>query len=109
MASQNFAGESMSVVLADTRELVYTSPVLTQSVIHSLYVSNSDPILDLTVDIELEKSGALFKYLGRNLPVPNGGTLVFDKPITISAGEKIHITANIAAVDATISVLQVVA
>jgi len=109
MASQNFAGGSMSVVAPLTRELVYASPALTQSVIHSLYVSNSDAVLDVSVDLELEKTGAIFKYLGRNLPVPNGGTLVFDKPITIEAGEKVHITATVASIDVTISVLQVVA
>lgn len=109
MATQNFAGASMSVVAASTRELVYESPALTQSVIHSIYVSNSDAVLDVSVDIEVEKTGVVFKYLGRNLPVPNGGTLVFDKPITIAAGEKIHITATIASIDVTISVLQVVA
>ena len=107
--TQSFFGDSITITNSTQTE-VYVSPLPnTTSVLHSVYISNTDLSIDITVDIELERSSSFF-FIGRGLPVPNGGTLVFDKPINFLPGDKLHVTSSLATgkLDVTISTLRIV-
>lgn len=61
------------------------------AVSHSVYVSNVDGVTQIFVDIRLYDTGTTQGYyLGYQLPVPVGATLVFDKPVTLAADERLE-------------------
>jgi hypothetical protein len=108
--AQSFYGTSLAIT-NNVRTLVYNSPAGTTSVLHSIYVANTNDTIDLSVDIEMERatSPGVYTYLGRYIPIPRGGTLIFDKPINFMPGDNIYVTSSFATgtVDVTISTLKI--
>jgi len=103
--AQSFFGDQVRVTNAGVRTIVYTSPLPnTQTVLHSIYIANND-VADMIATVEIG-SGTFFS-IARNVPIPAGSTLVFDKPITINPGDTLNVTADKINADVIISALQV--
>lgn len=82
--------------VAITRTLVYTTPVLTTSVIFSGSVSNVDDTNknDHYVTVEIQKTDNSYLSVYNNIPIPYGSALSFDKIILV-AGEKLYAKADV--------------
>ena len=75
--------------------IVYTAPAATQSIIHSMYVSNIDGSASANVDIKARAtSGDTYYHVAKTVPVPADSTLVLDKPIDLEATGDVHMTAS---------------
>lgn len=102
MAFRN-AGAAIGTSLTD----LYTVPASKEAVVHSLYISNTDPVNTITVDIQvslvLEADGD--KYLAKNVTVPAGTSLIFDKPINLQATDILKVKASAATCEAFASIL----
>lgn len=92
-----------------TATTLYTCPVSTAAVIHSLFVANVDGTNSADVDIEVSiDGGTTFRYLAFTVPVPAQSTLIFDKPINLEASDVIRLTASAASdLEAFASILEV--
>ena len=82
-----FKNEGKLLTAADST--VYTcTGVGKQSIVHSCTVANihaSDPA---DVDIKVTTDGgSTYFYVAKNVPVPQGSTLVLDKPIDMTNGD----------------------
>ena len=66
-----------------------------QAIVHSIYVSNvhaSDPA---SIDIKVKNvTGDTYTHIAKNVPIPYGSSLVFDKPVDMSATGKIWMEAT---------------
>ena len=98
----------------NTAQVLYTCPNTTghQSIIHALYLSNTDGVSPVSVDIEITTDGgaspSAWHYIGKTLLVPEDSTLIPDKPINLEAGDKIRITSSAAnKLDAVAAILHI--
>lgn len=73
---------------------LYTTPVATTSIVHSLFISNIDTVNAASVDIAVD-NGAIF-YVARAIPVPAGSTLYVEGKINLLTGERLKVRANAA-------------
>lgn len=87
---------------------LYTVPGSTTAIIHSLYIANIDTLAAATVDISID-NGTIF-HLAKELPVPAGSTLSFDKPINLATGERLKVRGSVAGdLEAFASILELTA
>lgn len=93
--------------IGTTLTTLYTCPANYETVVHSLYISNTDSINAISVDIQatLTKAALGSKYLAQNISIPAGTTLVFDKPINLRPTDILKIKASAATCDAFASLL----
>lgn len=68
---------------------IYTCPANYECVVHSLYFANLDDVNTIAVDtmVDLNFSTQGEHYVIKNVAIPAGTTLIFDKPITLRAGD----------------------
>ena len=95
MAFRNKAINLTSTSVTD----LYTCPNGYDGVVHSLFISNTDAVNTVSFDVSVTfvTSGTVGTfYVGKNLAVAAGTTLIFDKPINLRAGDKISIKASAA-------------
>lgn len=92
----------------DSSANIYTVPANTSSVIHALYVSNTNETLFLHVNIAVTVAGGgTYYYIGNNLEVQAQNTLVLDKPINLQANDTIRVWADVAGGSVYLSMLQI--
>lgn len=86
---------------------LYTVPANYEAVIHSLYISNTDTVNTITVEIQatLTKAGLGSQYLAQNVTIPAGTSLVFDKPINLRPTDILQVKASAATCEAFASIL----
>jgi hypothetical protein len=92
-----------------SRTDLYTCPVSTAAVVHTLNIANVNGTSSASITIELYDASALTYYkIGYLIPVPGGSSYYFDKPLNLEAGDKIVLTASIANyLDAVASILEI--
>lgn len=105
--AETFVNKGVAVLSTSTD--LYTAPVATTSVIHSLSLSNVDGVNPATITIEVYDSSATATYkVGLNIPVPAQSTLVLDKPINLETGDVLRLTASAAGdIEAFASILEI--
>lgn len=105
------AFRNAAVAVGTSLTTLYTCPADYECVIHSLYIANTDAINTIAVDIQvtLTHLGLVSPndkfYVGKNLTIPAGTSLIFDKPLTLREGDIIKVAASAATCDAVISFL----
>jgi hypothetical protein len=101
--------KNKSAVIAATATTIYTAPAGTQSVIHSLFLSNVDTSANINVTLELYDTSLTTAYkILYNVPIPAGSTLVLDKPINLEATDQLRATSSVASkIEAVVSVLEI--
>jgi hypothetical protein len=81
-----FINAKSSILQAGTD--LYTTPVNVQSIVHALYISNVvGTVSHATISV-----GGINLIKGSAIDI--NGSLVFDKPINLPAGESLNITAD---------------
>ncbi len=88
--TNTFINEGKLLTAADAT--VYTctgaGPPAKQSIVHSCTVSNIHTSDSADVDIKVTTDGgSTYFYVAKNVPVPQGSTLVLDKPIDMANGD----------------------
>jgi hypothetical protein len=94
--------------IGTTPTTIYTAPASTTAVIHAIYVGNVHASGDATVDIAVtDTSNSATFYISKNLDVPNGSTVVFEKPINLETTDALKLTASAAGrLEVFVSVLE---
>lgn len=79
------------------------------AIVHSVFISNVDPINEITVDIDVYNASYVVPNLiGKAIPIPVGSTLFFEKPINLEENDTLRITtASSDDVDVVSSVLTI--
>lgn len=88
------AGTALSTT---NRTTLYTAPAATQSIIHALYLANTDGVnsVDVTVEATVDGGTTYIKVLN-TVPIPADSSLVLDKPINLEAGDILAVTSSAA-------------
>ena len=75
---------------------LYTCPVSTTAVVHAIYLSNVDGTNDATVNVAVSGSANFTdrRYLLKTVDVSADSTVVVEKPINLSAGDKLETQAS---------------
>lgn len=99
---------AVSIVNVTPGSVLYTAPSNTQSVIHTLSLSNiSNNPHEVTIQF-VDLSLGVTRNLLVNAPIPSGSTLVFPKPINLEQGDSIRIVGSDAGViEAFASILEI--
>jgi len=97
-----FTNAARTTLATDTNAVVYTSPAITETVIHSIYVDNSTPSLAY---LTLSLNGTI--PFASNFSVNPGSPVIFDKPINLNAGDTLTVTTTVAGLNILASVLQI--
>lgn len=104
-----FRNSSKAIGTAWTQ--VYICPVGFEAVVHSLYVSNTDNINDISIDIQITTnhsssggSNGSF-YVLRGIKILANTTLVLDKPLNLRANDFISLKSSAATCDCVASIL----
>ena len=99
-----------SGAVGDSATTLYTVPGSTTGVVHAIYVSNIHTTNDGTVDISVtdtSQSNTAFS-IAKNLSVPQGSSVVFEKPINLEATDILKLTASAAStIEAFASILEI--
>jgi len=96
--ANKFTNATRATLATDTNAVVYTSPLLTESVVHSIYVDGSGTFT-------LSLNGTV--PFASNISVTTGAPVIFDKPINLNASDTITVTTTNANLHVLISVLQI--
>ena len=101
--------KNAGVAIGTSATTIYTTPSATTAVIHAIYLSNVHGSATATVSIYVtDTSAGSDFYIGKNLTVPAGSTIVLDKPVNLETGDILKAKSDIAsAVEAFLSVLQI--
>lgn len=87
---------------------IYTCPAVTKAVLHAVYISNTNASVDINVNITITVDNVSFFYfIGKDLAVSPSNTLVLDKPINMSAGDRIRVFSDIAGGNVFLSILEI--
>ena len=66
-----------------------------QSIVHSCTVANIHASDSADVDIKVTTDGGSnYFYVAKNVPVPQGSTLVLDKPIDMAVGDLLQMSSS---------------
>jgi len=78
-------------------------------VVHAMYISNTDGATSVDVDITVF-DGSNSYYVGYQIPVPAGSTLILDKPINLETLDRLRVrTASANDIDVVCAVLEITA
>jgi hypothetical protein len=102
--------KNKGVAITDSATTIYTTPSSTTAVVHAVYISNIHASNAGLVDIFVTDSSAGSDfYIAKNLAVPNGTTVVLDKPINLETSDVLKATADAASTLQTFcSILEIV-
>ena len=101
-----FTNATLRNISNTVNQTVYTAPTGTQSVVHSLFISNKSSS-DVRVDIAYDNL-AVSTYLGKDVFIPANATLVWDKPINILPTHRILMQSDtLDSCDVFMSVLEI--
>ena len=75
---------------------LYTCPVSTTAMVHAIYLSNVDGTDDATVNVSISGSANFTdrRYILKTVDIPADSTVVVEKPINLSAGDKLETQAS---------------
>lgn len=93
------AFRNSAATLNNVDTVIYTCPTNYECVFHSLYFSNLDPLNTIAVEasIEYNKNPALgTRTVIKNVSIPAGTSLIFDKPITLRPGDVLRAKCSVA-------------
>ena len=87
--------KNKGVAVGNSATTIYTTASSTTAVVHAVYVSNIHASNAGVVDIFVsdDSAGSDF-YIAKNLAVPNGTTVVLDKPINLETSDILKATAD---------------
>ena len=106
--ANNFINAAKAIGTSATT--LYTVPGSTTGIVHAIYVSNIHTTNDGTVDISVtdtSQSNTAFN-IAKNLSVPQGSSVVFEKPINLEATDILKLTASAAStIEAFASILEI--
>jgi len=94
-----FTNTQRTTLSTDVDAVIYTSPALTVTVIHSIYIDGAGTFT-------LKINGAAGIPIASNVVVTAGVPLIFDKPINLTAGQTLTVTTTAAGINMTLSMLQ---
>lgn len=97
-----FTNATRTTLATDVNAVIYTSPALTETVVHSIYVDSS-ATTPSTFTLSLNGT---FPFAS-SVPVVSGSTVIFDKPINLNAGDTITVTTATAGINILASILQI--
>tara|TARA_B100000959_G_C14829415_1_gene561223 strand:- start:315 stop:638 length:324 start_codon:yes stop_codon:yes gene_type:complete len=105
--ANNFINAAKAI--GNTATTVYTVPGSTTGVVHAIYVSNIHATNDGTVDISVTDTSASDTFhIAKNISVPQGSSVVFEKPINLEATDILKLTASAAStLEAFASILEI--
>ena len=101
--------KNAGVAIGTSATTIYTTPSATTAVIHAIYLSNVHGSATATVSIYVTdtSSGSDF-YIGKNLTIPAGATIVLDKPVNLEATDILKaLAATASSAEAFCSVLEI--
>ena len=101
--------KNAGVAIGTSATTIYTTPSATTAVIHAIYLSNVHGAATATVSIYVTdtSSGSDF-YIGKNLTIPAGATIVLDKPVNLEATDILKaLAATSSTAEAFCSVLEI--
>jgi len=87
--------KNKGVAIGTSATTIYTTASSTTAVVHAVYVSNVHASNAGVIDIFVtdDSAGNDF-YIAKNLQVPNGTTVVLDKPINLETADVLKATAD---------------
>ena len=105
--ANNFINAAKAI--GDSATTLYTVPGSTTGVVHAIYVSNIHAADDGTVDISVtDTSASATFHIAKNISVPQGSSVVFEKPINLEATDILKLKANDAStLEAFASILEI--
>jgi hypothetical protein len=87
---------------------IYTCPAGTKAVIHAVYISNTNESLDINASITITVDAvSYFYYLGKDLSVLPGNTLVLDKPINMQQNDRLRVWCDVSGGNVFLSILEI--
>ena len=89
---------------------LYTCPSATTGVVHAIYLSNVDGENDATVNVSRSGSANFDtrRFLLKTVNVQSDSTIVIEKPINLSAGDKLETQASASgSIDVFASILEI--
>ena len=101
--------KNAGVAIGTSATTIYTTPSATTAVIHAIYLSNVHGSATATVSIYVTdtSSGSDF-YIGKNLTIPAGATILLDKPVNLEATDILKaLAATSSTAEAFCSVLEI--
>jgi hypothetical protein len=101
--------KNAGVAIGTSATTIYTTPSATVAVIHAIYISNVHGSASATVSIYVTDSSAGSDfYIGKNLTIPAGSTIVLDKPVNLEATDILRaLAATSSTAEAFCSVLEI--
>ena len=106
--ANNFINAAKAI--GNSATTLYTVPASTTGIVHAIYVSNIHATNDGTVDISVtdaSQSNTAFS-IAKNISVPQGSSVVFEKPINLEATDILKLTANATStIEAFASILEI--
>ena len=101
--------KNAGVAIGTSGTTIYTTPGSTAAVIHAIYISNVHGSASATVSIYVTDSSAGSDfYIGKNLTIPAGSTIVLDKPVNLEATDILKaLAATSSTAEAFCSVLEI--
>ena len=105
--ANNFINAAKAI--GDSATTLYTVPSATTGIVHAIYVSNIHAANDGTVDISVtDTSASATFHIAKNISVPQGSSVVFEKPINLEATDILKLTASAAStIEAFASILEI--
>ena len=105
--ANNFINAAKAI--GNSATTVYTVPSATTGIVHAIYVSNIHATNDGTIDILVtDTSASATFHVAKNISVPQGSSVVFEKPINLEATDILKLTANAAStIEAFASILEI--
>ena len=75
---------------------MYTCPAATSAVVHAMYLSNVDGANDATITVSISGSANFDtrRYLLKTVDVPADSTVIIEKHINLSTGDKLETQAS---------------
>ena len=101
--------KNAGVAIGTSSTTIYTAPSSTAAVIHAIYLSNVHGSASATVSIYVTDSSAGSDfYIGKNLTIPAGSTIVLDKPVNLETADVLKAVADATStIQAFCSVLEI--
>jgi hypothetical protein len=105
MATNNFKLISSSTISSTNDTLINTAATATTIVIHSIYLTNVGENTTYSNVKVNDTSASSTTHIARNASIPEGETLILDKPLNLEAGDSLYVRG--ANLEVTVSALEI--
>lgn len=101
--------KNAGVLVGATATDIYTVPGSTTAVLHAIWAANLHASDVLTVTIQwYDSSAASTHIIAKAAPIPQGDTLILDKPLNLETGDKLQMLCSSANdVEASLAILEI--